>query len=104
MNFITFFILVFSFLASTMPSVLLMKRNKKKKARLIALGVNTFILSTASVVLYKLDVQTFHKETEGLFESLGIGIFIFFIPILTTINFWIVELAPNSKTSPTTSL
>lgn len=70
---------------------LLKMKNKKWQARLVAFSINTLILSIATILLYKLDVQTFHKQTEGLFSSLGIGVLMFFIPIITFLNFWILE-------------
>ncbi|MEK3981534.1 hypothetical protein MKY37_21220 [Psychrobacillus sp. FSL K6-2836] len=70
-------------------------KNKKWHARLVALGVNTLIMSMATMLLYKLNVQTFHKQTEGLFGSLGIGVLMFFIPILTLINFYTLEFIRN---------
>lgn len=58
---------------------------------LVSFCINTLILSVATIVLYKLDVQMFHKQTEGLFGNLGILVLVFFIPILTFINFYILE-------------
>ncbi|MBS4179420.1 hypothetical protein [Lederbergia citrea] len=49
----------------------------------------------ATLVLYKIDVRKFHKETDGLFGSLGILVLIFFIPIITFINFYILEFVRN---------
>lgn len=88
--------LMFSILVSTITSTCFLKmKNKKWHARLVALGVNTLIMSIATMLLYKLDVQTFHKQTEGLFGSLGIGVLMFFIPILTLINFYTLEFIRN---------
>ena len=92
MNIVFIIILVFSLLASMLTSIWLLKiKNKKWQARLVAFSINTLILSIATILLYKLDVQTFHKQTEGLFSSLGIGVLMFFIPIITFLNFWILE-------------
>lgn len=74
---------------------LLKMKNKKWQARLVAFSINTLILSIATILLYKLYVQTFHKQTEGLFSSLGIGVLMFFIPIITFLNFWILEFLKN---------
>ncbi|MER2170160.1 MAG: hypothetical protein ABS938_05920 [Psychrobacillus psychrodurans] len=98
MNIVFIIILVFSLLVSTLTSIGLLKmKNKKKLARLIAFFVNTLILSIATILLYKLDVQTFHKQSEGLFSSLGIGVLMFFIPIITFLNFWILEFVKNKS-------
>lgn len=92
LNIVFIIILVFSLLASMLTSIWLLKmKNKKWQARLVAFSINTLILSIATILLYKLDVQTFHKQTEGLFSSLGIGVLMFFIPIITFLNFWILE-------------
>lgn len=98
LNIVFIIILVFSLLVSTLTSIGLLKmKNKKKLARLIAFFVNTLILSIATILLYKLDVQTFHKQSEGLFSSLGIGVLMFFIPIITFLNFWILEFVKNKS-------
>ncbi|MEK5215835.1 hypothetical protein [Psychrobacillus sp. FSL H8-0487] len=98
MNIVFIIILVFSLLASMLTSIWLLKmKNKKWQARLVAFSINTLILSIATILLYKLDVQTFHKQTEGLFSSLGIGVLMFFIPIITFLNFWILEFFKNKS-------
>ena len=99
LNVVFIILLLFSFLFSTLTSIWLLKmKNKKWLARLVAFFVNTLILSIATVILYKLDVQTFHKQTEGLFSSLGIGVLMFFVPIITILNFWILEFVKNRST------
>jgi len=98
LNIVFIIILVFSLLASMLTSIWLLKiKNKKWQARLVAFSINTLILSIATILLYKLDVQTFHKQTEGLFSSLGIGVLMFFIPIITFLNFWILEFFKNKS-------
>ncbi|MBO0587043.1 hypothetical protein [Sporosarcina sp. E16_8] len=93
-------ILVFSLLASTLSSIWLLKmKNKKWQARLVAFGVNSLVLSIATILLYKLDVNTFHKQTEGFLGSLGIVVLVFFIPIITIINFYILEFVRNRSMS-----
>ena len=100
MNIVFIIILVFSLLVSTLTSIWLLKmKNKKWLARLVAFFVNTLILSIATVILYKLDVQTFHKQTEGVFGSLGIVVLVFFVPIITFINFYILEFVRNRRMS-----
>lgn len=100
LNILFIIISVFSLLVSTLTSIWIMKRkNQKWKARLVAFGINTLILSIATILLYKLDVQTFHKQTEGLFGGLGILVLMFFIPIITFINFYILEFVRNRSMS-----
>ena len=85
-------ILVFSLLVSTLISIWLLKlQNKKWMARLAAFFVNALLLLISTIILYKIDVQTFHKQTEGVFDSLGILVLVFFVPIITFINFYILE-------------
>ncbi len=60
--------------------------------------INTVIVGISTAVLYKIDVQTFHKETDGLFGGLGIVVLIFFIPIITWINFYILEFVRGRAT------
>lgn len=57
--------------------------------------MNAIILGGASAILYKIDVQRFHKEAYGLFDSLGIVTLLFFIPIVTWFNFIIVKWGKN---------
>ena len=100
MNVVFIIILVFSLLVSTLTSIWLLKmKNKKCLARLVAFFVNTLILSIATVILYKLDIQTFHKQTEGVFGNLGIVVLVFFVPIITFINFYILEFVRNRSMS-----
>lgn len=57
----------------------------------MALVVNAIILLIATALFYKLDVQAFHKQTDGVFSSLGILVFVFFIPVLTLFNIYTLE-------------
>jgi len=66
------------------------KRGKKIESIVVAFLVNSLILSVAAIVLYKIDTQTFHKQTGGMFGSLGIVVLIFFIPIITYFNYLIL--------------
>lgn len=92
MNIMFFVIIFFSFLVSTLTSILITKiRQNKWLGMLVSFCINTLILSVATIILYKLDLQMFHKQTEGLFGSLGILVLVLFIPILTFINFYILE-------------
>lgn len=98
MNSVVAMVLLFSLLASIATSNWLYKmKNKKWLARIAAFIVNTLILSVATILLYRIDVQTFHKQSEGLFGSLGIVVLLFFLPILTLINFYILEFVSNRR-------
>lgn len=96
MNIVVLLLLVVSLLTSTGISV---KNFKIKQNKWLGIGVaftvNTLILSLATIFLYKFDVQTFHKQADG---SLGILVFAFFIPILTLINFYILEYLKHKRT------
>lgn len=85
-------IIVISFLISTLVCIMTFKKCADKWLALgTAFLINTSILSLATVVLYKVDVQTYHKGTSGWFGGLGIIISVFFIPIITCVNFYILE-------------
>ncbi|MBY0098099.1 hypothetical protein [Mesobacillus maritimus] len=93
----TFFVIIlFSFLVSTLTSMRIWKKKSNKRvALLVSLMINTLILSLATAVLYQVDVQTFHKQTQGFFGSLGIFVLGFFIPINTLLTFYILEIVKN---------
>jgi hypothetical protein len=61
----------------------------------VSFCINTLVLSVAAIILYKLDGQMFHKQTRGLFESIGVLVLVIFIPILTFINFYILEFVKS---------
>ncbi|ARJ40247.1 hypothetical protein SporoP8_15950 [Sporosarcina ureae] len=92
MNAIVLLTVLFSLLISTIACIWIfkLKRNKWLSA-LTALVLNSVILLIATVIFYNLDVQVFHKQTGGVFSSLGILVFAFFIPVLTLINFYTLE-------------
>lgn len=91
-------IILFSLLVSFLVALWIIKTKANKWTRiLVVFSVNALILSIASAYLYKLDVQTFHKQTDGLFESLGIGTPLFFIPINTFINILVMEFFKNKR-------
>ncbi|MFD1736338.1 hypothetical protein ACFSCX_07150 [Bacillus salitolerans] len=93
MNIVLVCIIVFSFILSTFLCLLVFERQKNKwLCMIIAFFVNTLLLSLMTIILYKVDVQTFHKQAEGVFGSLGILTLVFFIPILTCGNFYILKL------------
>lgn len=85
-------IIVISFLISTLVCIFIFKSRADKWLALgTAFLINTIVLSSATVVLYKVDVQTFHKGTSEWFGGLGILVLVFFIPIISCVNFYILE-------------
>lgn len=91
-------IILFSLLVSSLVGLWIIKTKANKRTRiLVAFSVNALILLIASAYLYKLDVQTFHKQTEGLFDSMGLGILVFFFPINTFINILVMEFFKNKR-------
>jgi len=85
-----YFTLVFSLIVSTSFSIrIYLLKSSKRLGALVGLLINTLLLSIATIVFY--EIFNF-KELEGLFSSLGILVFAFFIPIITFINFYILEL------------
>ena len=92
LNTIVLVTLLVSLLVSTITCIWIFKLNSNKwLSVLTALVINTVILLIATVLFYKFDVQAFHKQTDGVFSSLGILVFAFFIPVLTLINFYTLE-------------
>ncbi|MBM7621119.1 magnesium-transporting ATPase (P-type) [Bacillus tianshenii] len=90
MDIAVYLTLVFSLIVSTSFSIwIFSKKSSKRLGVLVGLLINTLLLSLATIVFYK--IFNF-KELEGLFSSLGILVFAFFIPIITFINFYILEL------------
>ncbi|ANU25803.1 hypothetical protein [Planococcus versutus] len=91
-------IILFSLLVSSLAALWMIKTKANKWTRILAVFfVNALILSIASAYLYKLDVQTFHKQTEGLFDSMGIVTLLFFIPINAFINILVMEFFKNKR-------
>lgn len=87
--------LLFSLLVSTLFSIWLFKKKTSKwLGVLIGFCINTILLSIATIIFYKVFNL---KEVNGLFASLGILIFAFFIPIITCINFYILEFVKNNN-------
>ena len=86
-------------MVSTLASIWIFEKNGNKRRGIgIAFLINGIILTIAALFLYKLDVQIFHKQTSGIFDSLGIGVLIIFIPIITYFNYFILELLRRKKT------
>jgi len=100
LNIVFIVIVLFSLFVSTLTCIWILKIRKKKwLVMVVAFCVNTLILSIATVLLYQLDILTFRKQTDGLFDSLGILVLVFFIPIITFINFYILEFVRNRSMS-----
>lgn len=98
LNLIFLEIILFSLLVSCLVTFLIVKTKASNWTRILsAFFVNALILFAASVYLYKLDVQTFHKQMEGLFGSLGIGTLPFFVPINTVITILIIKFFENER-------
>lgn len=90
MDIAVYFTLTFSLIVSTSFSIWTFSQNASKRLGVfIGLLINTLLLSIATIVFHKIFNV---KEVEGLFSSLGILVFAFFIPIITLINFYILEL------------
>ena len=86
-------------MVSTLSSIWIVEKNGNKIRGIgIAFLINSIILTIAALFLYKLDVQIYHKQTTGIFDSLGIGVLIIFIPIITYFNYFILELLRRNKT------
>lgn len=92
MNSISVMIIMFTLLISILLSSQSLRiHGNKKIAYLIAFFTSTVLLGVATVVLYKLDRFQFHKESSGFFDSLGILLLIFFIPIITLVSIYILK-------------
>ena len=86
-------------MVSTLSSIWIVEKNGNKIRGIgIAFLINSIILTIAALFLYKLDAQIYHKQTTGIFDSLGIGVLIIFIPIITYFNYFILELLRRNKT------
>ncbi|UOE95602.1 hypothetical protein [Alkalihalobacillus sp. LMS39] len=83
---------VLSLAVSTCLCIWIFKRKENKRlAIFFGFLVNSLLLISVAIFFYKLDSQFFHYRAMGLFESLGILAFPFFIPILTCVNFYILQ-------------
>ncbi|KAB2331391.1 hypothetical protein [Bacillus mesophilum] len=86
-----FVILSFSFIVSTIVSVLILKNTKSKwKSRLSAFIINTFILATSTWLLYITD------EEAKMFGYVHV-VLVVAIPIISWINFIILEVSKYKK-------
>lgn len=99
-------IILFSSLIVSIYLCLVMPR-KWSRARLVVFSflLNTVMLGSAFLILYKIDAKTFLKDVQGgLFGSLGVTVLFIFIPINTWMNMIAIQLrnyrlnrADNSK-------
>lgn len=71
-----------------------------KRARWTSVTINFFFVIVLSLGFYSWDVSRFHKETEGVFASLGIGLFGVILVLHTCILFML--LLRTSGRKPTT--
>ncbi|WP_080848104.1 hypothetical protein [Cytobacillus gottheilii] len=84
-------ILSFSFIVSTIVSVLILKNTKSKwKSRLSAFIINTFILAAATWILYI-------SDEEAIMFGFVHYVLVLSIPIITWINFIILEVIKYRK-------
>lgn len=91
-------ILLLSLIASTLISLwIIRKLGNKWIGMFVVFCINTVLLVIAVVILLRIDSQTFHKETDGLLGSLGVVVLIFFIPVITFINYHIHEFISRSE-------
>ncbi|OIJ18132.1 hypothetical protein BKP45_11080 [Anaerobacillus alkalidiazotrophicus] len=89
LNIAIYMTLLFSLIVSTITSIWIYKKKTNKwLGMLIGLCINTLLLLGATIIFHKIFNV---KEVDGLFASLGILIFAFFVPIFTCINFSILE-------------
>lgn len=94
MNLTISLIILFTFLISTLTYRIVQKKRENKWLSLLcSFLMNSLILGSATLLLFQIDVQTYHKGTEGMFDSLGIFVFVLFIPILSLVNVYSYELS-----------
>lgn len=87
-NLVTIGIILLAFIISTVLSIWFYKKHGSKwKSLLLSFTINILILGISSALLYKIDVQKYHKEAE-----LGIIGMLLFIPLLTLVTFYILEI------------
>lgn len=87
--------LLFTLFVSTIISVWQFKKKENKwLGILIGFCTNTVILTGSTIVFYHF---LNFKGMDGLFAGLGILVFIFFVPIITCINFYVLEFVKNKS-------
>lgn len=84
-------------ISSSASWIVMVKKKDNRSSRIVALGLNTVLLCAATFYLHELDVGYFQKRMDGLFDSLGIAVLLFFIPILTFCNYFLLEYASKKK-------
>ncbi|KAB8129197.1 hypothetical protein F9U64_15540 [Gracilibacillus oryzae] len=83
-------IILFSFMISTIISVLFLKKKSRKLwSMLIAFGLNTVILAFATWLSYYIDEE---ERISGIGQSM---ILIFAIPIVTWVNFFVLTFVKS---------
>lgn len=94
MNLTIFLLILFTFIISTLTYRIVQKKRKNKWLSLLcSFLMNSLILGSGALLLYLMDVQAYHKGTEGMFDSLGIFVFVLFIPIISLVNVYAYELS-----------
>lgn len=76
-------------------------QNSIKETILIFVKMVSFSFSKKAFQYFEFFFQTFHKQTDGFFSSLGILVLVFFIPVITIINYYILELLRQRSMSKT---
>jgi DNA phosphorothioation-dependent restriction protein DptG len=79
-------------LSSIIAFSILSWKNNKTHSRWAALLSNTMVLTIAAMILYEYDIQSLHKQANGIFGSLGIMVLLFFIPINSWLTFLMIEI------------
>ncbi|WP_413380977.1 hypothetical protein [Alkalihalobacillus sp. 1P02AB] len=98
MNSLFMTIILVSFVVSIIASIVIMKKKQHKYIALaVAFGISAFILVAATPVVYSMDNQIFENQTNRFFESLGIYTLIYFIPLVTLVNFCLIHLLDKKE-------
>ena len=92
MNFTLLVVLVSSLIVSTYLCLVMPRKWSRARVVVFSLLLNTVMLGPTALILYKIDVYTFHKDVQGLFQSLGMALLLFFIPIVSWINMIALQL------------
>lgn len=91
-NSILIVILLCSLIVSTYLCHLMPRKWSRAKLVVFSFLLNTVILGSAFLILYKIDAFNFLKNVQGLFGSLGIIVLLIFIPIITWMNMIAIQL------------
>lgn len=88
MDLMSWGIILTGFFISTLSAVLYDKKTGDKwKSVLLSLVINTVLLGSLSTLLYKTGGRTYLKE-----EELGLLSLLVFIPVITLLNFYTLEI------------